>query len=93
MKMNNDDGSTIIKMGSQDHSENIASPPSLNSDRRFYGPTCSSASIAIASMFAHAAKVFRAYPAYQEFSNELEERAIRSWDHVQQYAPRNFQTV
>lgn len=93
MKMNNEDGSTIIKMGSQNHSENISAPPSLNLDRRFYGPTCSAASIAVASMFAHGAKVFSSFPEYESYADELESRAITSWDYAQNFAPSNFETA
>ena len=82
MKMNNEDGSTHIKMGSQNHSDNISAPPSLNTDTRFYGPTCSSASIAIASMFAHAAKVMRDFPSLSSYADELEQRAKTSWDYA-----------
>lgn len=82
MKMNNTDGSTHIKMGSQDHNDNTLAPPSLNQDIRFYGPTCSSASIAVASMFAHAAKVFESFPTQSTFANELKNRAITSWDYA-----------
>lgn len=81
-KMNNTDGSTIIKMGSQNHSNNLKTPPSLNTDQRFYGNTCTSASIAVSSMFAHAAYVFKKIPLLTTYSQELEQRAIQSWDYV-----------
>lgn len=79
-KMNNADGSTHIKMGSQNYSENTDSPPSSNSDQRFYGPTCSSASICAAMVFAQAAHVFSAFPAMSSFSSDLEGRAIASYN-------------
>ena len=64
-KMVNNDGSVIIKMGSVDYSHNAASPPSANSDPRYYGPTCTSSSIAAAGMLAHAALVYQDFPALQ----------------------------
>ncbi len=82
LKMNNTDGSTHIKMGSIDHGDNAAAPPSQNFDRRYYGPTCSSASIAIASMFAHAAFVLQDFPVLQDYADELQARAETAWDYV-----------
>lgn len=82
LKMNNTDGSTHIKMGSTDHSSNVAAPPSANFDPRFYGPTCSSASLAVASMFAHAARIFGQFSGYETFTNTLETRAIAAWSYV-----------
>jgi len=82
LKMNNPDGSTILKIGSRNFEENIASPPSENTDGRYYGPTCTAASIAIASMFSHAAKVYEAIPGLESYSQELLERAINSYNYV-----------
>ncbi len=75
LKMTNADGSVHIKMGSQNYGENTDSPPSVNTDQRFYGPTCSSASIAAASMLAHAAVVFSDYPSLQTYTNQILARA------------------
>jgi len=82
MKMNNSDGSTHIKMGSKNYSENTQIPPSLNTDPRYYGPTCSAASIAVAGMFAHAAKVYDGISGMSTYAQELEDRAIQSWNYV-----------
>ena len=81
MKMTNPDGTVHIKMGSIEHSHNAAAPPSANNDRRYYGPLCSAASVAIASMFSHAAKVFTSQPGMQSFAQNLEGRAIACWNH------------
>ncbi len=75
IKMTNADGSVHIKQGSQNYSDNTASPPSLNVDQRFYGPTCSSASIAIASMFSRAAKVFSGQPTMTSYATTLQNHA------------------
>lgn len=75
LKMCNSDGSVHIKMGSQNYAENVLSPPSLNQDPRFYGPTCSSASIAVASTFAHAAIVFETIPEQSAYAAQLASQA------------------
>ncbi|MGK0366370.1 MAG: endoglucanase [Saprospiraceae bacterium] len=82
MKMNNPDGSTIIKMGSRNYSENISAPPSANIDGRYYGPSCSSAAIAAVGMFAHAADIYATFPEFGDYAAELESRAITTWDYV-----------
>ena len=89
LKMNNADGSTIIKMGSQNYQDNTEAPPSLCVDQRFYGPTCTSASIAVASMFAHAAKIFQQFPSLQIYTDTLSNRAIKSWGYVQPFIISN----
>ncbi len=82
LRMNNEDGSTHLKMGSKNYSENVAAPPSANTDPRYYGPTCSSASIAIASMLSHAAIVFSDFPSMDSFVADLTTSAEKSWDYV-----------
>jgi len=81
-KMNNADGSTHIKMGSISHNDNAQTPPDLNTDPRYYGPVCSSASIAVAGMFAHAAQVFQGVSGMNGFAQELRNRAETSWNYV-----------
>ena len=81
LKMNNPDGSTHIKMGSISYDENVAAPPSENIDQRYYGPTCTSASITVASIFAHAAQVYKDFPAYVDFAQTLRNRAIAAFDY------------
>ncbi len=81
-KMNNDDGSTHIKMGSISHSENVASPPSDNTDRRYYGPTCTSAEIVIAGIFAHASHVMAEIEGLEDFAAILATEAQTTWNYV-----------
>lgn len=93
MKMANSDGSVHIKMGSQNHSENIASPPSANIDQRFYGPTCSSASITLASVFAHASKVFDQFSSFSNYADQLQGMAKQSFEYSRSYVDNNsFET-
>lgn len=82
MKMNNADGSTHIKMGSLNHQDNSNSLPSQNNDPRYYGPTCSSAEIVTAGMFAHAALVLSQFPSQNAYVSELTSRAEQTWLHV-----------
>ncbi|MEM8906221.1 MAG: glycoside hydrolase family 9 protein [Bacteroidota bacterium] len=82
LKMINADGSVHIKMGSIDYGDNALAPPSLNTDRRYYGPTCTSASIAVASMLSHAALVLQDIPSWASYAATLETNAINAWNHV-----------
>jgi len=82
LKMNNADGSTHLKLGSQNYSDNTLTPPSLNTDPRFYGSTCTSASISVAGVFAHAAQVYKTIPALTAYAQQLESRAINTWNFV-----------
>jgi hypothetical protein len=93
LKMVNEDGSVTIKMGSQNHSENAASPPSQNTDPRFYGPTCSSASIAAAGMLAHAYFLFNTFPELEPYASELLDRAALCFAYSMPFAEQGtFET-
>ncbi len=88
MKMNNPDGSTHNKVGILAGGFDI-SPPSSDMTTRFYGPTCTSASISVASTFAHASFVFRSLPGMASYAQELENRAIASWNYVLPFINNN----
>ena len=78
-KMQDTDGGVYIKLGVTEYNE--TSPPSNNDGiPRYYGPKCSSSSIAAASMFAHAAIVLKEFSSLQSYANDLEQRAIKAWD-------------
>ena len=83
LKMNNPDGSTHIKMGSRNYAENHLFPPSANSDPRYYGPTCTAASISVAGVFAHAATVFKDFPSMASYVQQLLVRAQSAWNYVE----------
>jgi len=89
LRMNNADGSTILKMGSQDYNDNTSVPPSTNTDPRYYGPTCTSAAIAAAGMFAHGARVFSGIPSMSAYAQTLENRAIQTWSYVLPFLNNN----
>jgi len=77
-RMQVEDGGVIIKMGAVTH--NSQTPPSSDPEPRYYGPVCSSSTIAAAGMMAHAALRLRGYPMYQDFADDLEECALRAWE-------------
>ncbi len=83
LKMTNNDGTAIIKMGSISYSENEAAPPSANTDQRYYGPTCTAASIDVAGMFAHAARIYDGLPGMSGFVSDLEIKALAAWNYVE----------
>jgi endoglucanase len=82
IKMTNADGSVHIKMGSQNYSENIGAPPSVNTDPRFYGTTCTSASATIASVFSHASIVLGQFPEFTSYAADLLAIAESTFDYV-----------
>jgi endoglucanase len=80
-KMQQDDGGLLIKMGNIDY--NVVSPPSKDRRPRYYGPECSSSSIAGAGMFAHASLVFSKFPALSDYAADLKARALKAWNWYQ----------
>ena len=93
MKMSSSDGKVLIKMGSVSYSENEEAPPSANNDPRYYGNYCTSASIAIASMFAHAAKIYENESGMSGFAADLETRAIECWEYfITEFNASNVET-
>ncbi|MEM6396990.1 MAG: glycoside hydrolase family 9 protein [Bacteroidota bacterium] len=89
LKMTNPDGSVINKMGSISFDDNANAPPSANFDSRYYGPTCSSASISAAGMFAHAAEVYGAIASFTGYANTLEAEAISTFNYWKNLADNN----
>ncbi|UCH15538.1 MAG: glycoside hydrolase family 9 protein [Bacteroidales bacterium] len=77
-KMQQEDGGVLIKLGNIDYSS--ANPPSADKRPRYYGPKCSSSSIATAGMFAHAALVFSEFHELVGYSRELKDRALKAWE-------------
>jgi len=83
LKMINSDGSVHIKIGARNYNENSASPPSANTDIRYYEKTCTSAAIAATTMLAHASKVFSQFSSLSSYSQTLKEKALLTWDYVE----------
>ncbi len=82
-KMQLPNGSALIKMGNLKGSDGQATlPPSTDPRLRYYYPDgCSSSTIALASMLAHAALAFKDFPALTSYADDLKTRAINAWTH------------
>jgi endoglucanase len=81
LKMQYPNGSLALKVGAV---KNVpASPPSSDSTPRFYVPSCTSSTIAGASMFAHAAHVFASFPKLKDQADVLVSRATLAWRNYQ----------
>jgi endoglucanase len=80
-KMQQNDGSVLIKMGCLVNSDGSATlPPSTDTRPRYYYPGgCSSSSIAAAGMYAHAALVYQTFNTQTAFANDLKQRAINAY--------------
>ncbi|MEM6252515.1 MAG: glycoside hydrolase family 9 protein [Cyanobacteria bacterium P01_D01_bin.156] len=82
IRMQDDDGGAFIKLGNIDFDP--PSPiPSKDTRPRYYGPKCSSSTIAIASMFAHAAVEMQDIPELENYAAELTSRARSAWNWFQ----------
>ena len=80
-KMQQDDGGVLTKLGSIELER--AGTPSLSRLERFYEEACSSATIAAAGMFAHAALVFGTIEELEAQAQRLGARAEAAWDWYQ----------
>jgi hypothetical protein len=80
-RMQNRDGSAALKVG--EIVDALADPPSSDRNARFYVPSCSSATIAAAGMFAHASYVFGSFPALAGEAADLRARAVAAWKNYQ----------
>lgn len=93
MRMTNADGSAHNKMGSIAYDQNALSPPSANTDPRYYGPTCSSASITIASVLSHAAVVFKKFKGLEGYAVQLQQTAETCFNYcLPFYLNNNWET-
>lgn len=76
-RMQRADGGVHIKVGTLDFAD--VSPPSLDRRPRYYGPVCSSSTIAAAGMFAHAAVVFAGVRGLSDEALDLWNQARAAW--------------
>jgi hypothetical protein len=80
-KMQLDDGSVLLKMGA---TKPDFATPDRSSEKHFYYPGgCSSATVAAAGMFAHAAWLFRDQPQRATIAPRLAQRAEAAFAHYQ----------
>jgi hypothetical protein len=80
-KMQYPNGSAALKVGEIVFGP--ASPPSSDRNTRYYIPGCSSSTIAVAGMFAHASYVFAGIPALAAEAAELKAHAVAAWNNYQ----------
>ncbi|MBO0952133.1 glycoside hydrolase family 9 protein [Fibrella forsythiae] len=89
-KMQNTDGSAIIKMGLVANAPGSSLPPSTDTRPRYYYPEKSTAAaIAIAGMFAHAALVYDKIPSQKAYAAELRRLAILGFDWYENTPTKN----
>jgi len=77
-KMQDKDGGVLIKVGTLDYHD--AASPGKDTRPRYYGPKCSSSTIAASGMFAHASLVLAKFPQLQTYSHDLAQRARSDWN-------------
>jgi endoglucanase len=75
------DGSVALKVG--EIVDSAGTQPGLDRNARYYVPSCTSATIAAAGMFAHAALVFGTVDSLREESANLRVRAVGAWNNFQ----------
>ena len=80
-RMQYPDGSAALKVG--ELVDALADPPSSDKNSRFYVPSCSSATIAVAGMFAHASYVFGSFSGLSAEAADLRARASAAWKNYQ----------
>ena len=80
-RMQYPDGSAALKVG--EIVDATGTRPSLDANARYYVPACTSATIAVAGMFAHASLVYGAFNALSRESADLRARAVNAWQNYQ----------
>ncbi len=80
-RMQEPDGSAALKVGEIVYP--AAAPPSSDRNTRYYIPSCTSGTIAVAGMFAHAAYVFGGVGPLAAEAADLKTRAIAAWENYQ----------
>ncbi|HEX2874826.1 MAG TPA: glycoside hydrolase family 9 protein [Polyangiaceae bacterium] len=85
MKMQPTDlgGGVLPKVGNVDFKDPL--PEKSRFPRFYYPEPCSSATITVAGVFAHAALVMRQVPELKTYAAELSDRAVKAWTHFQQH--------
>lgn len=77
------DGGVLPKLGNIEFKDPL---PEKSRFARFYYPEpCSSATITVAGVFAHAALVMRQVPQLKAYATELSDRAVKAWAHFQHH--------
>lgn len=76
----NTDGSLALKIGQLSSSSTNAAPPSIDTNAKYYIPTCTSSTITGAIAFAQGSYVFSKIPSLQGESVVLLSRALNAWN-------------
>jgi hypothetical protein len=72
-------GGALIKLGNVDYGDPV---PEASKHQRYYYPgACSSATIAVAGVFAHAALVLGKFPPLEKYAADLGQRAGKAFKH------------
>ncbi len=82
-KMQLPEGNALIKVGLLKDTDGQATlPPSTDKRPRYYYPGgCSSATIGLASVFAHAALTLKTIPSLANYADDLGKRAVSAYTH------------
>lgn len=81
VRMQEPDGGVLLKLGFINHDS--VHPLSEDDRPRFYVGPCSGAALSFAGYMAHAARVYREFPEWEAFADDLEDRALRAWEWLQ----------
>lgn len=74
-------GGALLKVGNIEYNDPI---PQDSKFKRYYYPTpCSSATISLAAVFAHASLTFSKFDALKGYADDLKQRALAAWSHYQ----------
>lgn len=72
-------GGALLKVGNVEYGDPI---PEQSKFKRYYYPApCSSATITVAGVFAHAALTLSEFEALREYAEDLKRRALSAWTH------------
>jgi endoglucanase len=77
-KMQLEDGTVLMKVSVDAHQS--GSPPSSDKAARYYAPAAASAARVLSGIFAHAYYVLGEYEELKDYSEDLLERALLSWE-------------
>jgi endoglucanase len=70
-------GGALLKMGNIDYGDPV---PEISQFKRYYYPApCSSATITLASVFAHASLTLSKFDSLKDYAEDLRKRALSAW--------------
>jgi endoglucanase len=83
VKMQNADGTAALKSGVEGY-PTISGTAGVSSitDPIFYIPTCTSATISVAGLYAHGAIVMQKFSSLTSYAADLQQRAVKAWGQI-----------